>query len=113
MIRTTSIPDFVRSLPEADLPFEGVKGWVLQGGAQQVVFLEFTQDVEVPEHSHREQWEFALRGSVTLRMNGEETRFGPGESFFIPAGVPHAASVEAGYQAMIVFNEPERYRTKA
>ena len=112
MIRTTSIPDFVRSMPEADLPFEGVHGWVLQGAKQQVVFLEFTEDVEVPEHAHREQWELVLRGNVTLQRNGEATRFGPGESFFIPAGVPHSASVEAGYQAMIVFNEAERYRTR-
>ena len=35
---------------------------------------------------------------------------GPAETFFVPAGTPHAASVRAGYRAVIVFNEPDRYQ---
>jgi quercetin dioxygenase-like cupin family protein len=106
------IPAFLRTLPAVDVPFRGARGWLLQGAGQQVVFLEFGEAVEVPEHSHAEQWEIALAGSVVLHMDGKSVRYGPGESFFIPAGTPHAASVEAGYQAMILFNQADRYRPK-
>ena len=33
-------PDMITNLPEADIPFKGVRGWVVQGEDQQVVFLD-------------------------------------------------------------------------
>jgi quercetin dioxygenase-like cupin family protein len=102
-------PEFVRALPEVDLPFPGTRGWLLQAGSQQVVFLEFAETIEVPEHSHAEQLEFALAGRVELNMDGAVTEYGQGENFFIPAGKPHGATVHAGYRAMILFNAPDRY----
>jgi quercetin dioxygenase-like cupin family protein len=108
----TPFPDFVESFAEIEVPLAGVRGWMIQGGEQQVVFLQFDETVEVPEHSHAEQWEFPLAGRAQLRMQGETTEFCAGENFYIPAGVPHAATVHAGYRAMIVFNEPSRYRAK-
>lgn len=110
MQNVTEFPDFVRSCAELDLPFAGAKGWVIQNDRQQVAFIEFADDVEVPEHSHEEQWEFVLDGHVELRVNGETTEHQVGSNFFIPAGVPHAATVQAGYKAIIFFNAPDRYQ---
>ncbi len=112
MNRYERIPEFLQALPEVDLPFAGARGWILQGTGQQVVFIEFTETVEVPEHSHQEQWEFAVAGRVELRMGGEITMYTAGENFFIPAGETHGATVHAGYQALIVFNAPDRYLPK-
>jgi len=109
----SSIPDFVRSFPEVEIPLPGVRGWMVQGAEQQVVFINFTETVEVPEHSHSAQWEFAVAGRVDLCMQGKTMEYRAGENFYIPAGVPHSATVHAGYQALIVFNEPDRYRVKA
>ena len=106
------IPDFVRSFPEVDIPLRGVRGWMVQGDAQQVVFIEFSETVEVPEHSHSEQWEFVVAGWVMLRMQGTSTEYRAGENFYIPAGVLHSATVHAGYQALILFNERDRYHIK-
>jgi len=39
-------------LPEADIPFEGVKGWIAQGESHQMVFFEMEPFRRVPEHSH-------------------------------------------------------------
>jgi len=39
-------------LPEANLPFEGARGWILQADTSQLVFFEFEADAKVPEHSH-------------------------------------------------------------
>lgn len=54
-----------------------------------------------------------MEGRVDLKMNGEVVTHTAGESFFIPAGVEHGALVHAGYKAMILFNEPDRYKPKA
>lgn len=105
-------PEFVTDLPEVELPFPGASGWLVQGEGSQVVFAEFSEAVEVPEHSHQEQWEIVLAGGVVLRMDGKEREYGVGEAFFVPAGMVHAADVRAGYRAIIVFNEPGRYRAK-
>ncbi len=108
----TSWPDFVQALPEVDLPFPGVRGWMIQGNDQQVVFAEFAETIEVPKHTHAEQWEFTLAGKVELRCGEASTEYTAGESFFIPAGTPHAAKVHAGYKAMMIFNAPDRYKLK-
>jgi len=105
-------PDFLRELPEIDLPIPGARGWMIQGSGQQVVFVEFDEGVEVPEHTHAEQWEFALGGKVVLHAEGTSREYLPGSNFFIPAELPHAATVHAGYRAMMVFNSPDRYRAK-
>ena len=105
-------PDFVNEMPELELPFEGVTGHLLQGEGHQVAFVEFHEDTEVPEHSHRAQWELAVAGEVRLRMGGEERVIRAGESFFIPEGVEHGATVSAGYRAVIVFDQADRYQAK-
>lgn len=102
-------PDFVRGLTEAAMPFEGVRGWFMQGDGKQVAFVEFLEAADVPAHSHTEQWELVLAGSVRLRVGGQEKEFQAGDNFFIPAGAPHSAQVDAGYKAIIIFNEPDRY----
>jgi quercetin dioxygenase-like cupin family protein len=107
-----TFPDFVKQLTEAELPFPGAKAWLVQGDGQQIAFIEFSDSADVPEHSHEEQWEFVITGSVRLRLDGTEYEHGPGDNFFIPAGSPHSARVSAGYRAMIVFNAPDRYRSK-
>ncbi len=108
MARTT-IPEFLKTNPEIDLPLSGARGWLLQGEGQQAVVVEFDETVEVPEHDHSAQWEVVLAGQVELhRQDGTEIHE-TGESFFIPAGQPHSATVHAGYRALIFFDEPDRY----
>ena len=107
------IPDFLKDCPEIDLPIAGARGWMVQGSGQQVVFIEFDETVEVPEHFHAEQWEFALAGKVELRRLGATETYRGGENFFVPADQPHGATVHAGYRAMIVFNSPDRYKPRS
>ncbi len=112
MLKHQPIPEFLKRNTEIELPFPGAVGWLLQGREQQVVFVEFKETVAVPEHSHAEQWEFALAGQVELRREGRSELFKAGDNFFVPAGQPHAATVYAGYMALIVFNEAGRYKPK-
>ncbi len=113
MSEDSPFPDFVRRLPRIDLPLPGVTGWLLQGKDQQVVFVEFLETVEVPDHSHEDQWEIPLSGRVELRRNGGATEtLTVGLPFFIPSGQIHGATVHAGYRAIIVFDEVARYQVE-
>jgi len=108
----TDFPEFIRGLPQLDLPFDGASGHVLQGESQQVAFIHFDHEAEVPEHSHAAQWEFVVDGEVELRMDGKKTRYRAGDRFYLPAGAEHGATVGAGYRAVIFFDQPDRYKTK-
>jgi quercetin dioxygenase-like cupin family protein len=112
MYRPDSIPEFVKSLPEIDIPIPGARGWLLQGERHQVAFVEFSDNVEVPEHSHEDQWEIPVAGAVELNVDGDTRKYAPGDQFFLPAGKPHGARVHAGYRAIIVFDSPDRYTAK-
>jgi quercetin dioxygenase-like cupin family protein len=113
MAQIEKFPDFLTTLPEVDLPFSGGRGWLFQGTEKQIVFIEFSETCKVPEHAHAEQWEIVVSGEVQLRMGGESREYGVGDNFYIPADVPHAATVKAGYRAIVVFNQRDRYKEKA
>jgi quercetin dioxygenase-like cupin family protein len=77
-----------------------------------VALLHFERDTVVPRHSHRAQWELVITGEVELEMEGEKLVQRAGDSFFIPAGVEHGASVKAGYRAVVFFDQADRYHAK-
>jgi quercetin dioxygenase-like cupin family protein len=107
-----NFPEFINKLPELDIDLPGVSGQILQGETHQVVFIRFDQDVEVPEHSHRSQWELVVNGEVLLRMKGEEQVYTVGQRFFVPDGVPHSASVKAGFRSVVFFDQVDRYSAR-
>jgi quercetin dioxygenase-like cupin family protein len=67
--------------------------------------VDLDPDVEVPEHRHHnEQLGFVLRGRVTMVIAGEARELRPGETYTIPADVPHSArSGPEGATVMDVF----------
>lgn len=105
-------PDFIMDLPELDISLEGVSGHLLQGESHQAAFVRFEHDLVVPEHSHRAQWELVVAGEVRLTVEGKETTYSEGQSFYIPEGVVHGATVSAGYRGVIFFDQPDRYSAK-
>jgi quercetin dioxygenase-like cupin family protein len=112
VIFVKEFPEFIRNLPGVDVPFPGVSGHLLQGDNQQVAFLQFAHDVDVPEHHHNAQWELVVDGMVELKKGGETVIYRAGDSFYIPAGTPHGARVHAGYKAIVFFDQADRYQTK-
>ena len=106
-------PEPILNLPEAQMPIPGCEGYLLQGEKQQIIFMAFSQDTEVPEHVHASQWEIVLQGQVELTIGGEKRVYAKGESFFIPEGTPHAAHMAAGYAAVAFFDQKDRYLPKS
>ena len=104
--------DFITALPEADISFEGVKGWLSQAGDHQVVFLEIDAIGEVAEHKHGAQWGIVVEGEMELSIDGESKIYRKGDSYFVPAGVLHSAVFKKKTWAIDVFADRDRYLAK-
>lgn len=109
------LPEFITRLPEAALPFsEGVvKTNVLPSAHGQLVFFQVLADMDLPPHSHKAQWGTVLEGRLSLTIGGVTREVGPGDSYYIPAGVVHSARVPAGVKLIELFEEPDRWKLRA
>lgn len=105
-------PKPIISLPRADIPLEGVKAYLSQGENEQIIFMEFEKDVDLPEHSHESQWEVVLEGKVDLVVMDSKQTFSKGQRFFIPKGAKHSAKIYAGYTSIAFFNQKDRYKER-
>ncbi len=104
--------ELITSLPEADIPFDGVRGWLLQGPKQQQVFFDIAPIGEVPPHSHGAQWGIMVDGEMKLTIGGETHHVKTGDSYFIPAGVQHSATFLTRCRVIDFFEDVDRYRVK-
>jgi quercetin dioxygenase-like cupin family protein len=111
--RLRSFPEVITSLPEADLQFEGVKAWILQGDKQQLVFFEMEPSAKVPEHSHDyPQWGTLIEGRMKLIIEGKPRILKKGDEYVIPAKAKHYATFMAKSRVIDFFSEPGRYKAK-
>ena len=106
------LPKPILNLPEATIPIEGAKGYLSQGENEQVIFMEFEKNAEIPEHSHDSQWEIVIAGKVDYYEGGVKHTYTKGDSFYIPKGTKHSAKVYSGYVSVAFFNQKERYKKK-
>ncbi len=105
-------PDFVQGLPEIDIRLEGVRGWLMQSKDRQVVFFDIEPIGAIPAHSHGPQFGIVLEGEMSLTVAGETHRYRKGDTYFVPAGVEHAAIFHTRFCAIDFFDEPARYLPK-
>lgn len=105
-------PDIITNLPESDIPIDGLKSYHFQGENQQIIFMSFEKDAEVPEHSHEAQWGVVLDGKIEITIGGETSILRKGDTYFIPKGVKHSAHVKKGYKDITLFNQKDRYKIK-
>lgn len=108
----TPYPDMIRRLPEIDIAFEGVRGWLFQGNRNQTVYFDIQPVGEIPPHSHCDQWGLVLEGEMDLTIDGETKTYRKGDRYFIPEGVVHSAVFGTRVQVIDVFGSPNRYRVK-
>jgi glyoxylate utilization-related uncharacterized protein len=105
-------PQPITNLPEADIPLGGLKAYICQVENHQILFMQFSEDAEVPEHSHESQWGVVLEGKLDLTIDGVERTYSKGDRVFIPKGAKHSAKICAGYADISFFNEKNRYKAK-
>ncbi len=106
-------PAPITNLPEADIPLNGLKAFLSQAENHQIIFMEFEEDVILPEHSHAAQVGIVIRGKIDLTFNDESKTYKKGDIYYIPAGVKHSGKIYAGYVDVTFFDEPNRYKQKS
>ena len=110
MTKKTFFPEIVTLHPSADIPVEGVESYLVQTEQQQFIFMEFSKDVEIPEHSHEAQWGVILDGEMELTINGQKRTLKKGDSYFIDKDVKHSAKIKNGYKDLTLFDQKDRYK---
>lgn len=108
----TPYPDMLRNLPEVDMPFKGIKAWLLQANTTQAVFFDIGPGCEVPPHCHCAQWGMVIEGEMTLTIGGETKTYKKGDWYYIPEGVEHGAVFRSRVFVLDVFDDPGRYKAK-
>lgn len=103
-------PEIITRHKSAYIPLEGVNSKLVQAGDQQFIFMEFDNDVEVPDHFHEAQWGVVLDGEMELTIAGEPRVLRKGDSYFIPKDVVHSAKIKAGYKDLTLFDQADRYQ---
>lgn len=105
-------PKEIQELPEADVSFPGLRGHLLQGPDQQLVFFEIDAEGEVNPHAHGAQWGVVLDGRMELTIGDETRQYTRGDTYYIRAGEVHSARFEAKTRIIDFFAEPKRYGIK-
>jgi quercetin dioxygenase-like cupin family protein len=107
-----AFPEFIINLPEADIPFPGVRGWISQASNHQVIFMDIDPIGGVAPHRHGEQWGIMVEGEMELTIGGVTRRFRAGDSYHIPANVEHSATFLTRVRVIDIFADVARYRPK-
>jgi quercetin dioxygenase-like cupin family protein len=83
--------------------WDGVHGRVVQGDQITLGVIELDPGSVVPEHRHEnEQLGLCLSGSLVFRVGEESRELGAGETWSIPADVPH--EVHVGPEGAVVID---------
>lgn len=110
--KSNIFPEPILNLPEADIPLKGIQAYLSQSDGHQIIFMEFSEDVELPEHAHESQWGIVLEGKIELTIDGVKYTYQKGDRYFIPKDVKHSGKIYAGYADMTFFNQRDRYKKK-
>lgn len=105
-------PQLIAKLPQADIAFKGVKGWLSQAKDHQLVFMDIAPIGEVAPHAHGAQWGIVVDGEMELTIGGKTHVFRKGDSYFIPKGAVHSARFTTRTFVIDFFADRNRYKPK-
>ena len=78
----------------------------------QIIFMQFNENIDLPEHSHESQCGIVLEGKIELTIDGKTSTYTKGDRYFIENGVKHSGKIFADYADMTFFNQKDRYNKK-
>ena len=85
-------PKLLRNLPPFEGPFDAFK---LEAKNCDVLFASYPKGAAIKAHSHdTENVGVITQGELFLKVDGKETRYGPGDWYHVPAHVMHSARFE-------------------
>ncbi len=110
---STIFPEPIRRLPRAEVSLPGMTAFIQQGPESQIVFMEFSEAVTLPSHSHAAQWGIVVEGELELTINNDTHLYRKGDSYFIPKDTMHQGKLEAGTAIIDFFDQKDRYHPSA
>jgi quercetin dioxygenase-like cupin family protein len=113
MDHTQIYADIIKNLPEIDINLAGVKGYLMQGENNQMVFFELDTIATVPPHSHGAQWGMVVEGEMELTIAGKTKTYKKGDRYSIGKGEVHTAVFKKKTFAIDFFEDVDRYTAKA
>jgi quercetin dioxygenase-like cupin family protein len=99
-------------------PVEMVSGvWrrtLATGDRMMIAHVTLDEGATVPMHSHpHEQVGYVVEGRIRMTIAGQDGDFEPGDSYFIPGDVEHAATAITDCIVLDIFSPPrDEYRTE-
>ncbi len=112
--QVTGYPEvLIQQLPEAKVPFDGTRAWIMQSENNQLVFFEFEAGMDLPDHNHTyAQWGVVIDGEMELRIDGKPRICKSGDEYLIPVGAMHGSKFIEKTRVMDFFSEKDRYKPK-
>lgn len=105
-------PGIVTRLPVADIPFEGVTGWLFRGHQGQVVFFEYQSTAKESPYTYGDQWGTILDGEMTIYVDNVPHHCKRGDSLFIPARALHYSVPHSTVRSIVYFADVDSYKPK-
>ncbi len=99
----------IQKLPKADIPLKGINAYLSQGNDQQIIFMEFDEDVILDEHKHEAQIGFVLEGKIDIMIDGKKKTYKKGDRYYIPKDTLHSGFIYKGYGDITYFDQKDRY----
>jgi quercetin dioxygenase-like cupin family protein len=111
---TETLQPFVRAADEGDALWilGGLYTWKAKGAetdnAYSLCEVRGPEGFAIPRHLHEREHEgfLVLEGTVTLLVNGEERRLGPGAFGFAPAGAEHCFRLDSADARLLLLITP-------
>ncbi|HTY74176.1 MAG TPA: cupin domain-containing protein [Candidatus Nanoarchaeia archaeon] len=111
---SSSYPEVITHLPEAEFPIKGGRAWISQSETHQIVFFEFAASLNLPKHSHNyPQWGIVIEGKMELTVDGKSTVYQKGDEYLVSIGAVHCARFLEKSRVMDFFSEKSRYKSKS
>jgi quercetin dioxygenase-like cupin family protein len=86
-------PPKIRTLERFSQRFQAFR---LHADGCDVLFGTYPAGTRIEPHSHdTDNWGVITRGEMIIAANGVETRYGPGDWYYIPARAEHSARCDA------------------
>ncbi|MBR2963588.1 MAG: cupin domain-containing protein [Lentisphaeria bacterium] len=98
--------DIIKKVPLRDYGIEGLEVRADHTSTGTVYSVTAQKEVAFPTHSHAEQWTIVVSGECRFTMNGETKVYRAGDTYRIPAGVPHQITLGAGYSEVDYVDDP-------
>ena len=90
-----------------------VRGWLVQGPDQQVVFWHSSVQYESAEHTHPyAEWGIVITGWCDIITPDGTQRYNGGDVFHLAPNIPHASVTSDDYRSMDVFFSPNHLQAE-